>query len=89
MDGWVQKGQNLDYITFEWSPRKTFFVSGNCFNTAWFADNYCDDVNNVPECGYDGGDCCTPGEHANCDTAEGCTCLDCNSPYFGQLVVDY
>merc|ERR1711976_896101 len=24
----------------------------------WFADGYCDDENNTPECDFDGGDCC-------------------------------
>ena len=29
----------------------------NC-NAGWIADNYCDDINNNPECEFDGGDCC-------------------------------
>ena len=84
MGGW---GKRIDYI--KWSLRKTFFISGNCFTPGFFADNICDPENNVPECGYDGGDCCAPGNAQVCVTAEECTCLDCNSPNFGQLVVNY
>ena len=72
-----------------WIVKITFFIPGNCADPSWFNDNYCDDINNVPECGYDGGDCCVPNNNVLCATAAGCTCLDCNSPYFGQLVVDY
>ena len=31
--------------------------NGTC-NAGWIADNYCDDINNNPECEFDGGDCC-------------------------------
>ena len=32
------------------------------FNVAgipsWIGDGFCDDINNNPECNFDGGDCC-------------------------------
>ena len=34
----------------------------------------CDDYNNVPECNYDGGDCC--GSCVNKEHCSNCTCLD-------------
>ena len=24
----------------------------------WIADGFCDDINNIKNCSYDGGDCC-------------------------------
>ena len=30
----------------------------NCPAEAWVANGKCDDETNIPECNYDGGDCC-------------------------------
>jgi hypothetical protein len=32
--------------------------SGSCVIPSYYADGYCDSVNNVASCDYDGGDCC-------------------------------
>jgi len=64
-------------------------------NSSWLGDAFCDTVNNIPECGFDSGDCC-PGEcaaseAAGCpDNPTGCwstiscgdceTCIDESSP---------
>ena len=47
-----------------------------CAVPVWAGDNFCDDENNNPECGFDGGDCCD-------NTGEGwdnycslCECLE-------------
>ena len=42
----------------------------------WVGDNYCDDLNNNEECGYDGGDCC--GDNVNTFYCSVCQCLDPN-----------
>ena len=45
-------------------------------NTGWIGDGYCDDINNSPDCTYDGGDCC--GDNINTDYCTECQCLDPN-----------
>ena len=32
----------------------------------WIGDGYCEDENNIFECNFDGGDCCTDTEHLHC-----------------------
>merc|ERR1719277_2296636 len=32
-------------------------TTGGCVDN-WIGDDYCDDMNNNPECNFDGGDCC-------------------------------
>ena len=34
-------------------------TSGDCIQD-WFADGYCDAINNNLDCTFDGGDCCGP-----------------------------
>ena len=50
--------------------------------SSWISDGYCDSINNISECGYDGGDCC-PGDCVDstydCATYGG-TCDDCFDP---------
>ena len=36
-------------------------------------DGYCNDETNIPECNYDGGDCC--GSCINTDYCTNCTCI--------------
>jgi hypothetical protein len=45
-----------------------------CENPKTIGDGYCDDNNNVPECNYDGGDCC--GSCVNKEYCFTCACLD-------------
>jgi len=54
--------------------------NGTC-NAGWIADNFCDDINNNPECEFDGGDCCQedPAEGWN-NYCEECECLDAPEP---------
>ena len=44
-----------------------------CFNPFWVGDGYCDDTANIPECNYDGGDCC--GTNAITHYCSACECL--------------
>ena len=45
----------------------------NCPNEFyWIGDGYCDDLNNVEECNYDGGDCC--GHSVDTDFCIICQC---------------
>ena len=46
----------------------------HCAKPSWYKDGYCDDENNILECGFDGGDCC--GNQANFDYCSVCKCLD-------------
>ena len=43
---------------------------------SFIGDNWCDDINNNPECNYDGGDCCDP--NAGKMYCQVCLCLDPN-----------
>jgi len=47
-----------------------------CRVPVWKGDGYCDDVNNVASCEYDGGDCC--GTNVNTAFCSTCACLDPN-----------
>jgi hypothetical protein len=42
-------------------------------NAAWLGDGECDDTTNIPECGFDGGDCC--GENVDTSQCTECQCL--------------
>ena len=48
-------------------------TSGSC-NLAFIGDNYCDDINNTPDCNFDGGDCC--GSDVNTSWCIECQCLE-------------
>ena len=41
-----------------------------CIFHDWIGDGVCDDENNVPECDYDGGDCCVDSEQKHCKVCE-------------------
>ena len=45
-----------------------------CEKPSWKGDGYCDDMNNVASCDYDGGDCC--GDSVVTTYCETCECLD-------------
>ena len=58
------------------APEPTTEAPMECAVPQWAGDNFCDDENNNPECGFDGGDCCD-------NTGEGwdnycslCECLE-------------
>ncbi|CAN0450191.1 unnamed protein product, partial [Ectocarpus fasciculatus] len=46
-------------------------------------DGYCDVENNIPECAYDGGDCCSCTCDSSGDDTDVCTrfaCVDASAP---------
>ena len=58
------------------APEPTTEAPMECAVPQWAGDSFCDDENNNPECGFDGGDCCD-------NTGEGwdnycslCECLE-------------
>ena len=45
-----------------------------CKYFAFKGNGFCDDANNIPECDFDGGDCCgNDVKHGHCTS---CQCLD-------------
>ena len=46
------------------------FTTDNGGETTWINDGFCDDLNNIAECDYDGGDCCGLSKNKN-------FCVDC------------
>jgi hypothetical protein len=52
----------------------SYSANDACAAPWWFGDNYCDDENNTPECGFDGGDCCGPD--VNTTYCSDCLCLE-------------
>merc|ERR1712203_384155 len=49
--------------------------NGTC-NAGWIADSFCDDINNNPECGFDGGDCCDNDGEGWDNYCSLCECLE-------------
>ena len=45
-----------------------------CIKPNWKGDGFCDDMNNVASCDYDGGDCC--GNNVDTTYCDDCECLD-------------
>ena len=41
-------------------------------NKTLIGDGFCNDITNIPECDYDGGDCC--GETVLTEYCDVCTC---------------
>merc|ERR1712083_895887 len=49
----------------------------DCAIPHWAGDNYCDDENNTPGCGFDGGDCCQESPADGWDNyCSDCECLE-------------
>ena len=49
----------------------------SCVLPDWFNDTYCDDENNLPDCLYDGGDCCQENPPLHWDQyCQLCECLE-------------
>ena len=42
----------------------------DCPKSFWIGDGHCDDENNIPECNFDGGDCCIDTEQKHCQKCE-------------------
>ena len=47
-----------------------------CPKPQWVNDNWCDDMNNIEACNWDGGDCC--GTNVRTKYCTVCQCLDPN-----------
>ena len=47
-----------------------------CAIPQWAGDNFCDDENNNPECGFDGGDCCDNDGEGWDNYCSLCECLE-------------
>ena len=48
-------------------------ITGNGGKLEWVNDGFCDDMNNIEECIYDGGDCC--GVNTNRRFCLNCECI--------------
>ncbi len=55
----IQKwySEKAKFSSYSFSLGVDCSATSNCICN-WWADGECDDANNVPECQYDGGDCC-------------------------------
>jgi len=51
--------------------------TSGCKKSTWYFDKWCDDMNNTPECHYDGGDCCV---QRRSDYKKYCTICECKKP---------
>ena len=45
----------------------------SCHNVALVGNGFCNDETNIPDCNFDGGDCCAM--NANTSTCADCACL--------------
>jgi len=58
-------------------PETTEAPEDDCAIPHWAGDNYCDDENNTPGCGFDGGDCCQESPADGWDNyCSDCECLE-------------
>ena len=57
------------YHNFSWE----LISIADCTQPSKINDGYCNDETNIPECNYDGGDCC--GSCINTDYCTNCTCI--------------
>ena len=74
-------GSNCDCIDPNHDPdATTLATTPSPCNIPWLGDQYCDDANNIAECGYDNGDCCNENSNFGyCAQGSGlCLCLDPN-----------
>ena len=66
-----------------------FFIAENCVVPDKFNDGFCDDLNNLALCGYDGDDCCNSQDSEFCEV---CMCYKSNfqiSRFFGASKVHF
>ena len=63
------------YFTLAEDPTTTTSTTPPaCIKPNWKGDGWCDDMNNVASCDYDGGDCC--GSNVDTTYCDECECLD-------------
>ena len=61
-------------LTFKKSFKTIKIFSLDCpYDAMYIGDNFCDDMTNNPECGFDGGDCCKP--YSNMNFCSDCICI--------------
>ena len=60
----------------ETSTKATEELDCSVVQLDYVGDDYCDDISNTENCGWDGGDCC--GNNLNYDYCDVCECLDPN-----------
>ena len=53
----------------------------SCPDKSLMNDNFCHDANNLPECDWDGGDCCNNQRPDWNQFCEYCQCLECPYPH--------
>merc|ERR1712212_357054 len=51
-------------------------TGNDCERPTWFADDQCDDINNIAACYWDGGDCCNNDKPDWNKWCTDCQCLD-------------
>ena len=78
----TQKLSNTKFLPY-------FFFAENCVVPDKFNDGFCDDLNNLALCGYDGDDCCNSQDSEFCEI---CMCYKSNfqiSRFFGASKVHF
>ena len=68
--------RHITYISLDF-----FVILDSC--NYYGGDGYCDDNNNVPECNYDGGDCC-----GSCINKQYCSTCACFTGGSGNGIAD-
>ena len=53
---------------------QTYSTTSGCPAPSWEGNGFCNDLNNIANCAYDGGDCC--GDNVNTAYCDQCQCLD-------------
>jgi len=72
-DDWANYCQECECFDM---PETTESPMDDCFAPHWVGDTICDDGNNTPECGFDGGDCCDNENEGWDNYCQECECLD-------------
>ena len=82
---WSVQGK---YVMFQGSPIHCIYLNAdslknnaNCPYPDDLSDSYCDDRANVPECQYDGGDCCSWQKDIRSNGHLFCTDCFCKDPF--------
>jgi hypothetical protein len=79
----IQETWSTEVVVNKCSFETKHFLISHCFLSADIAkcgflvskgDGFCDDNNNIPECDWDGGDCC--GLYVQYGRCTECQCLD-------------
>ena len=55
----------------------------DCANLTLVGNGLCNDLTNIPECDFDGGDCC-----GSCITTEFCSECQCHGEYIDTVILN-